>query len=73
MSVLDDIVNRKLTRKEFLGTIFLSIMSLLGAGTVAGILSGKGPQREAGDVFGSGLYGGDELLHKNDKQTVDKY
>lgn len=73
MSVLDDILNRKLTRKEFLTTIALSGVSLLGVSSVAGILSGKTSLKTADKGFGLGLYGGDELLHNKPVNEADTY
>ncbi len=57
MVKLDHILDRKMTRKEFLGTIGLGVVALFGLSSLMGILSGseKTPQATG---YGTNLYSG---------------
>jgi hypothetical protein len=68
MSRFDNILNRKLTRKDFLMTLGMSIVGLIGISSLLGILSGKGsPTNTSNMTYGSGSYGGD-----GNKNTLTK-
>ena len=57
MSRFDEILSRKMTRKEFLATLGMILIGLLGFPTIMGILSGKGSGKTK-TGYGTGAYGG---------------
>jgi hypothetical protein len=61
MHKFDEVLNRRLTRKEFLLTLGMSFAWLFGISSIIGILSGKGHSPKLPQTsYGSGFYGGDQ-------------
>jgi hypothetical protein len=63
-----NILNRPMNRKQFLYTLGLGFVSLVGLSALMGVLDGKDPASSSGNSqngFGGGLYGGNDAL----KQT----
>jgi len=61
MSKFDEILSRKLTRKEFLMTLGMSFAWLFGISSIIGILSGKSHVSDIVKMnYGSGPYGGEQ-------------
>ncbi|HSW74391.1 MAG TPA: hypothetical protein VLG16_00830 [Candidatus Saccharimonadales bacterium] len=61
MKQLEDVMNKEVTRKEFLATLGFGIASILGFSGVVKFLFGKGSsaQRSGGTYgYGGGVYGG---------------
>lgn len=56
MQKIDYILDRKMSRKEFLGVIGLGVITLLGLPTLMGILSGH--DKHTGLITNPLLYGG---------------
>lgn len=61
MQQLQDIMQKEMTRKEFLATIGFGIASIFGFSTLIKLLFHKGQQASspASHGFGAGSYGGD--------------
>jgi len=62
MKQLEDVMNKEVTRKEFLATLGFGVASILGFSGVVKFLFGKGSsaQRSSGGTYGygGGVYGG---------------
>ncbi len=56
MSMFDGILDREVTRKEFLATLAVALVSLFGISSLLGILSGKSHQGSR-PGYGQGDYG----------------
>jgi hypothetical protein len=56
MTKFNEILDRSMTRKEFLKTLGLGALAFTGISSVLGILSGHSAKTSAG--YGSGSYGG---------------
>lgn len=54
---INEILNRRISRKDFLKTLGLAAVSILGFSSIAGILAGK-HNNNATSGFGAGPYGG---------------
>ena len=64
MKPLQTLVNKEVTRKEFLIISALGIASILGIGTILELLTGKSPKhslKQYADGYSSGDYGGKKL------------
>ena len=57
---LQNVLNKEVTRKEFLGMTLLAAGSIMGMGTILKLLTGKSLEnhRVFGDTYGSTPYGG---------------
>lgn len=44
MSKLEQLLSKEMTRRQFLGTLGVSIASLFGVSAIMGVLSGSDPQ-----------------------------
>ena len=57
---LQNLLNKEVSRKEFLGITFLAIGSIMGIGTIIKLVTGKSLEsHEAfGNGYGSTAYGG---------------
>jgi hypothetical protein len=64
MQNLEDIVQREMSRKEFLATIGFGMASLFGLSTILRFLFGKGQQAHGGRAintgYGASTYGGNK-------------
>jgi hypothetical protein len=61
VSRFDHIIEKKMTRKEFLGTMGLGLMALLGISSVMAIFSGNSKQSQGSgaiSTYGISTYGG---------------
>lgn len=56
MKQLDMIMQKEMTRKEFLGTIGLGVASIFGFSAILRYVLGKGQAQSSS--YGSGTYGG---------------
>lgn len=54
---LDTLMQKEMTRKEFLATLGLGIASILGFSSVIRLLSSKGKQQNQSSGYGSSSYG----------------
>lgn len=54
MKQLDALMQKEMTRKEFLGAIGLGVVSILGFSSILRFLFGKGQQQQTG--YGSSNY-----------------
>lgn len=56
---LNDLLQKQVSRKEFLGMSGLAVASIFGFGTLVKLLSGKSSlHKHFTSGFGSGVYGG---------------
>lgn len=57
---MSSLMEKEVSRKEFLGMSGLAVASIFGFGTIVKLLSGKslGGNRHLSSGFGSGAYGG---------------
>jgi len=63
MQYLDDIMNKEMSRKEFLTTVGFGLASVFGLSTIVRFVFGKGQHgRLASSGYGSSAYGGDRKL-----------
>ncbi|HET7302354.1 MAG TPA: hypothetical protein VFI74_03440 [Candidatus Saccharimonadales bacterium] len=63
MRQLDNIVNREVTRKEFLATMGFGIASILGFSTLLKLLFGRGSEQHRSSFgYGDGVYGGRKTM-----------
>ena len=60
MKQLDDVMNKEVTRKEFLATLGFGVASVFGISGVLKFLLGKGThsQQRSSLGYGGGTYGG---------------
>lgn len=60
MRHLDEVMNKEMTRKEFLATLGFGIASIMGFSTVLKFLFGRGSQQQAAATggYGASAYGG---------------
>lgn len=60
MKQLEDIMNKEVTRKEFLATLGFGVASILGFSGIVKFLFGKGShnQQRSSLGYGNGAYGG---------------
>ena len=61
MNQLNNLMQKEMTRKEFLTTMGFGVASILGFSTILKMLFGKGEQHMHGGVsmgYGSSVYGG---------------
>jgi len=64
-TTLQHLVNKEVTRKEFLTIAALGIASIAGIGTILELLTGKSPKhslKQYADGYSSGDYGGKKKL-----------
>jgi hypothetical protein len=64
-TTLQHLVNKEVTRKEFLTISALAIASIMGIGTILELLTGKSPKhslKQYADGYSSGDYGGKKKL-----------
>jgi hypothetical protein len=58
---VNHIMNKEVTRKEFLGMSGLAVASIFGFGTIVKLLTGKSlPGKHFSSGYGSSAYGGKE-------------
>ena len=55
---LNNIMQREMTRKEFLATIGFGVASIFGFSTLIRLLTGKGGTQHASMGYGASAYGG---------------
>ena len=60
---IDELVQKEVTRKEFLSTVGFGLLSVMGLGTITKLLTGKsgsisGSRRQVAKGYGSMPYGG---------------
>lgn len=60
MRQLDEVMNKEMTRKEFLATLGFGIASIMGFSTVLRFLFGRGSQQTANAGYGANAYGGNK-------------
>lgn len=60
MTQLNELMDKEMSRKEFLATIGFGIASVMGLGTILKLLTGKKTQQQTsgGYGYGGGAYGG---------------
>lgn len=59
MKQLEDVMNKEVTRKEFLATLGFGVASILGFSGIVKFLFGKGSTNQRSALgYGSGSYGG---------------
>lgn len=60
MRQLEDMMNREVTRKEFLATVGFGVASILGFSSIIKFIFGRGNQQQATSRmgYGSSSYGG---------------
>ena len=62
MHYLEDIMNKEMSRKEFLATLGFGVASIFGLSTIMRFVFGKGNQAQQGRPtstgYGSSTYGG---------------
>ncbi|HYH75086.1 MAG TPA: hypothetical protein VD735_03945 [Candidatus Saccharimonadales bacterium] len=62
MNKLNDLMQREMTRKEFLATMGFGVATIFGFSSLIGLLTGKSvnnPFQQANSMgYGSGAYGG---------------
>ncbi len=56
MQKLDNIMQKEMTRKEFIGTVGFGLASLFGLASILRLVSGKGTRATSG--YGASSYGG---------------
>ncbi|HUD05335.1 MAG TPA: hypothetical protein VMR18_00225 [Candidatus Saccharimonadales bacterium] len=57
MSKFDELLNKDVTRKEFLTTVTIAVTSLFGLSTIMGVLTKNHPSEDEGPGYGSQNYG----------------
>jgi len=60
---VETLLNKEMTRKEFLGTLGLGLASILGFSSIIHFLTGKSSQqhgRTASAGYGTSVYGGNK-------------
>lgn len=55
---IENLLQKEMSRKEFLMTVGFGVASVMGFGTVLKMLSGKKRQESAAMGYGSSAYGG---------------
>lgn len=61
MRHLDEVMNKEMTRKEFLATLGFGIASIMGFSTILKFIFGRGSQQTATNTgYGSSAYGGNK-------------
>lgn len=55
---LNTIMQKEMTRKEFLATVGFGVATLFGAGTLIKLLTGKQIGQQPTMAYGSSVYGG---------------
>lgn len=58
MRQLDEVMNKEMTRKEFLATLGFGVASIMGFSTVLKFLFGRGSQQQVSAGYGASAYGG---------------
>jgi hypothetical protein len=60
MKQIDELIQREVTRKEFLATLGFGVLSIMGLGSIMKLLSGKGSslKHNVSSGYGSSPYGG---------------
>lgn len=58
MQQINNLMQKEMSRKEFLATVGLGVASIFGLSTILKLLFGKGEQRTAQAGYGSSAYGG---------------
>ena len=60
MKHLEKVMQKEMTRKEFLGALGLGIVSILGMSTILGLIFGKSDDKRsnAASTYGGSVYGG---------------
>jgi len=59
MTQLNELMDKEMSRKEFLATVGFGIASIMGLSTILKFLTGKKTQQQAsGYGYGGGAYGG---------------
>ena len=63
MKQLNTLMQKEMTRKEFLTTLGFGLASIMGFSTIVHFLFGKGEHRlhEVGSGYGSSVYGGEKV------------
>ncbi|HEY9715254.1 MAG TPA: hypothetical protein V6C72_17415 [Chroococcales cyanobacterium] len=55
---LNTLMQKEMTRKEFLATMGVGVASIMGFGTIVKLLSGKATTNRSSMGYGSSSYGG---------------
>ncbi len=58
MIQLNELMDKEMSRKEFLATVGFGIASIMGLSTIIKFLTGKKQQQVSGYGYGGGAYGG---------------
>ena len=58
MQQINNLMQKEMSRKEFLATMRLCIASIFGLSTILKLVFGKGEQQNANYGYGSSVYGG---------------
>lgn len=57
---LQDLLQKEMSRKEFLTTLGFGLLSLVGVSSLIKLLSGKQTERSGGMGYGGSVYGGNK-------------